>query len=115
MPRPSMKTKKTTTKSIAAKEEVIKPMMSKPAVSKPAPKKDPVLHKFELYQGGAKIDLEISPAKARTLIKCIIKRNLREFPLTVIDVNGVAHTLRGLDRASYPSGLLENYGKAVVI
>ena len=59
-----------------------------------------------LHQGNEKIILKLSKQKAKDLIRAVQKRNLNQVPLTVVDIHGMAHTIRTLDRSSYASELL---------
>lgn len=68
-----------------------------------------------LHQGSASINLNLTRGKAKLVVKAVVKRNLREYPLTVIDIHGIAHTLRNVDRATYNPDLLIDQTKIPVI
>ena len=89
------------TKNKAAKKttEIVKANGMNPAVK-------PSTFQIELHQGTNTIIVKMPINRAKVLIRAVHKRNLKDYPLTVIDVDGTAHILRHGDRASFPSELL---------
>ncbi len=111
-------TKKKITKaqktSIVENEETAQATEPVATKSKPAKMSQPGKFDVSIFQGGDKIVVNVGREVARKIIRAVEKRNLSAFPMTVIDNNGIAHTLRNVERASYTSDLLEANNNSVI-
>lgn len=99
MPRTS---KTTTKKATARTTEAIATTPTKKETSF----KYGEVHTVDLFHAGEKITFTLNRKKARALALAVVQRNIQALPLTVVDDNGIAHTFRSIDRASFPASVI---------